>query len=45
MGERNERGKFLPKARHVNHFGNVAIGDGTVQPDVAFDRSFYGCRT
>jgi RNA polymerase sigma factor (sigma-70 family) len=34
-GRRTERGKFLPHTGSIEHFGNVAVGDGTVQPDVS----------
>ena len=34
-GRRTERGKFIPHTGAIEHFGNVAIGDGTVQPDAS----------
>jgi RNA polymerase sigma factor (sigma-70 family) len=36
-GERNERGKHLPIASRIEHFGNVAIGDGSYKPDVSIN--------
>jgi hypothetical protein len=37
IGERNERGKHMPRASHIAYFGNVMIGDGTIQSDVWMD--------
>jgi RNA polymerase sigma factor (sigma-70 family) len=34
-GRRTERGKFTPHTGAIGHFGNVAVGDGTVQPDAS----------
>jgi hypothetical protein len=34
-GIRKERGKFLPRASSVNHFGNAAIGDGEFHKDTS----------
>jgi RNA polymerase sigma factor (sigma-70 family) len=34
-GRRTERGKFLPHAGAIEHFGDVAIGESTVQPDAS----------
>ena len=36
-GERNERGKHLPITSRIEHFGNVAIGDGSYKPDVSIN--------
>src|SRR5262249_16100753 len=41
IGERRERGKHLPRHSRVDHFGNVAIGDGNVRLDV-FDEFIEG---
>ena len=36
-GARNERGKHLPITSCIEHFGNVAIGDGSYRPDVSIN--------
>ena len=34
-GRRTERGKFLQHTGSIEHYGNVAVGDGTVQTDAS----------
>jgi RNA polymerase sigma factor (sigma-70 family) len=36
-GRRTEKGKHLPHTASIDYFGNVAIGDSTIYPDVSLD--------
>jgi hypothetical protein len=42
IGERIERGKYLPRASAVNHFGNVGLGDGEVTRDASLHMQVSG---
>ena len=41
-GRRTEHGKFVPHTGAIEHYGNVAVGDGTVQSDVSLHEQAGG---